>query len=553
MSLRAGLLAVAIALAPALSLAADPRAADKPNIVVVVVDGLGDVASPLGGADKVLPDPEIRARLTPNLDRLAKLGATFTNAQAVDTIKPPGVLSLGATVGSLPALLKAAGYTTAATGLPKDAQEGWDDVRPFAQKAIAPHRLEMGPATKELEIGWPLPTWGRLTPLDRRRKEDLSIEAWEELTESLDDQLAAAWAAERIATGDASSSQLVYVELPSPAVPYHGFVAPGVFYERFPVDQIVVPQANPTDLEDLPEGRWTKGRSSTAIDEDDRLAAVQAYLAAVSAADYALGKVVDAVEAVNSDDDPSNDWALVFVSKRGTPLGHKGVWAFSPWEAAAHTNLMLYAPGVTTPEQRLDTPVSLSDAAPTIAALVGVEPAPTTAADNLLPLFSTKGGWPGAVAVTTVGDGVRSIRSARFRLVHSADGEEELYDHDHDAEEFYNLLHPINSAVIEKFGMSDTQVEAVRDWLGQRLEEVLSKRKAPEPTQASDSNAPLPGDFNDDGSVDAGDSTVWRDNLGKEVPVGTAGDGDFDGRVEEDDRNVWLNNYGRKREPTDAE
>lgn len=547
MPFRAGLLAAIVtALSPSFL-----GAADKPNIVVVVVDGLGDLATPLGGANEILPDAEIRARLTPNLDRLANLGATFTNAQAVDTSSPPDVLSLGKEGDSLPALLKQAGYETAATGLRKKALAGWDEVRPYEQNAVKLARWEMEPDLLRFG-GIPGIQWRRFIPTTERRKDDLSIEAWERLTESLDDQLAAAWVADRIATKEAiAEPQFTYVELPSPAIPNRMWEAPGIFFDRFPLDQIVVPMIDPDDFNNLPAGRPKFGVMHAPFGVDEWPAILQAYLAAISATDYAIGKVVDAVEAVNNDEDKSNDWVLVVVSKRGFQYGLKGTWGFSPWEDSTRSNLMIYAPGVTTPEQRIDTPVSVGDVAPTIVALAGVELPQPIVGDNLLPLISTKYGWPGAVAMTTVNEAAKSIRSHRFRLVRYGDGSEDLYDHDHDSEEIYNLLDPQHAESVKKFGMSDMQVEAVRKWLSDRLDEQVALGIALGLKPKSDAN--LPGDFNNDGNVDAADSTVWRDNLGKEVPVGTQGDGDFDGRVEEDDRNVWLNNYGRKREPAAAE
>jgi arylsulfatase A-like enzyme len=550
MPFRAGLHIIAamaaIALAPALV-----SAADRPNIVVVVVDGLGDLATPLGGANEILPDPEIRARLTPNLDRLAKLGTTFACAQAVDTAKTPDILSLGKEGESLPVLLKQAGYETAATGLRSKASKGWDEVRPYEQNAVKLARWEMEPDLLRFG-GEPGIKWRRFIPTTERRKDDLSIEAWERLTQSLDDQLAAAWAADRIAKKEADAEpQFAYVELPSPAIPHQMWEAPGIFFDRFPLDQIVVPKIDPDDFKDLPEGRPKFGVIHAPFGIDEWPVMLQAYLAAISATDYAIGKVVDAVEAVNNDEDESNDWVLVVVSKRGFQFGLKGTWGFSPWEDSTRSNLMIYAPEVTTPEQRIDTPVSVGDVAPTVAALAGMELSQPIVGGDLLPLMSTKGGWPGAVAMTTVQGAAKSLRSQRFRLIRYGDGSEDLYDHDHDAEEAYNLLDPQHGETVKKFGMSDTQVEAVRKWLGDRLNEQVALRIAPALKPKSTAN--LPGDFNNDGSVDAADSTVWRDNLGKEVPVGTQGDGDFDGRVEEDDRNVWLNNYGRKREPTAAE
>lgn len=50
-----------------------------------------------------------------------------------------------------------------------------------------------------------------------------------------------------------------------------------------------------------------------------------------------------------------------------------------------------------------------------------------------------------------------------------------------------------------------------------------------------------PGDYNRDGQIDAGDFTVWRDNLGN-APLlpGYGADGDFDGATGNSDYGVWL-------------
>lgn len=53
----------------------------------------------------------------------------------------------------------------------------------------------------------------------------------------------------------------------------------------------------------------------------------------------------------------------------------------------------------------------------------------------------------------------------------------------------------------------------------------------------------LAGDYNNDGVVDAGDYTVWRDSVGS-TSGPLAADGDNDGDVDLDDYNLWRNNYG---------
>lgn len=56
----------------------------------------------------------------------------------------------------------------------------------------------------------------------------------------------------------------------------------------------------------------------------------------------------------------------------------------------------------------------------------------------------------------------------------------------------------------------------------------------------------LPGDYNNDGAVDAADYTVWRDNLGSEVVLSND---TSPGRVTELDYEVWKGNFGRVWSP----
>ncbi len=55
----------------------------------------------------------------------------------------------------------------------------------------------------------------------------------------------------------------------------------------------------------------------------------------------------------------------------------------------------------------------------------------------------------------------------------------------------------------------------------------------------------LIGDYNRDDIVDVADFTVWRDSLGKQVPIaGFGADGNFDGIVDDSDRIVWQESFG---------
>ena len=54
----------------------------------------------------------------------------------------------------------------------------------------------------------------------------------------------------------------------------------------------------------------------------------------------------------------------------------------------------------------------------------------------------------------------------------------------------------------------------------------------------------LPGDFNQDGVVDAADYVLWRNTKGQ-TGTGLAADGDDDQTVDQADYNLWRANFGR--------
>ena len=59
-------------------------------------------------------------------------------------------------------------------------------------------------------------------------------------------------------------------------------------------------------------------------------------------------------------------------------------------------------------------------------------------------------------------------------------------------------------------------------------------------------SASLPGDFNQNGSVDAADYTVWRDTLGL-AGAGLAADGNLDNAVDVRDYDLWKFHFGETR------
>lgn len=62
------------------------------------------------------------------------------------------------------------------------------------------------------------------------------------------------------------------------------------------------------------------------------------------------------------------------------------------------------------------------------------------------------------------------------------------------------------------------------------------------------SRGAIPGDFNNDGIVNAADYTVWRDNLGATTENALVGNGNGTSGVDVGDYDVWLANYGAEVE-----
>jgi hypothetical protein len=56
--------------------------------------------------------------------------------------------------------------------------------------------------------------------------------------------------------------------------------------------------------------------------------------------------------------------------------------------------------------------------------------------------------------------------------------------------------------------------------------------------------APLLGDYDGSGVVDAADYTKWRDTLNSNVPNGTGADGSGNGLIDQADYDIWKSNFG---------
>ena len=187
---------------------------------------------------------------------------------------------------------------------------------------------------------------------------------------------------------------------------------------------------------------------------------VQAYLACLAFVDDQVGKILKAL-----DESPYRDNTIVVLTgDNGYHVGEKDcITKWHLWEESTRVPLFIHMPNSKTNGQTCDHPVSLIDLYPTLVDLCGLPKEPNKGHSDisldgysLRPFLKdpARQDWDGpAVAFMGVRDleGVKkynsaymkeahfSVRSKRYRYTLCADGEEELYDHKNDPNEWTNL------------------------------------------------------------------------------------------------------------------
>ena len=412
-------------------------AAPKPNLLMIAVDDLNDWVGCLGG------HPQTR---TPNLDRLAARGLLFTNAHCNAPLCNPSRASLmtgirPSTSGvhdngqpwrespalknavTIPQHFRAQGYRVVGGGkiyhgAYPDAPS-WDEYFPDQVKNKPNDPLPpVRPAN-----GLPKPgnlDWGPVNVPDGRMGDAQVVD----------------WALDQLNKPQAKPL-LLGCGLFRPHLPWH---VPGKYFDLFPLNNIVLPQVNPDDLDDVPPigVQFAKPNGDHALITGHKKwkDAVQAYLASIAFMDAQLGRLIDGFDRSPR----AAETHIVLWSDHGWHLGEKLHWRkFSLWEESTRNVFLTVAPGITTPGTRCHRPVSLIDLYPTLNDLFGLPPRSGLEGRSLMPLLRDPSLMWDAPVLTTYFRDNHSLRNERWRYTRYSDGGEELYDHRADPMEWTNL------------------------------------------------------------------------------------------------------------------
>ena len=463
-------IALLSATAPLLAAAA-PKQGEKPNVLFIAFDDLNDWVGCLGG------HPNAK---TPNIDKLAKDGILFTNAACSAPVCNPsrvsiltGMLpsttgvynnrkhmrtsSVGASVVTLPQYFKQFGYKTLRTGkighhLSPVDKPSWDENFPSdtKHKPLASTPEGIRSFEKEGSFKW------KFGPLNMKDKET-------------DDGMVASWAVDQL-NKKHDKPFFLAVGMYHPHLPWF---APKKYFDMHPLDSIQLPKVKDDDRNDISDfaQKWDNNHGNehhkTITSEPGMWKKkVQAYLASCSFADAQIGRVVDALKKTEYADNT----IIVLWSDHGWHLGEKQHWTkFTLWEESARIPF-IFAGSAIKDERRGQTtpnPVSLVDVFPTLVELCDLPKYDKNDGISLVPILNNpKMEWE-QPALTTHGANNFSLRTTRWRYIRWRTGDEELYDHQNDPNEWTNLATKPEYAELKKslakwFPPEDTSVKLMK-------------------------------------------------------------------------------------------
>lgn len=408
------------------------RSGSKPNVLFIAADDLNDWTGFLGG------HPQAR---TPNLDRLAARGITFTRAYCSAPACNPSRASLltgvrPASSGvyhnnqpwrpvladavTLPRYFKSAGYHVVGGG--KIFHGKYEDPASWDQYyKLGPGDHPRPPKTPVNGIeGAAHFDWGPVDVDDEAMGDFKTVSrAADYLKQSHDRPF------------------FLAVGMIRPHLPWY---VPRKYFDMFPLSSIKRPEVKAGDLDDIPPGGLAmakrNGDHRKVVEAGQWEKAVQGYLANIAFVDAQIGRLLDALDASGH----AKDTIVVFWGDHGWHLGQKEHWRkFALWEETTRVPLIIAAPGVARPGGISPRTVSLMDLYPTLIELGGLSPKAGIEGLSLVPLLKDPGAEWDHPAVTTEGRNNHAVRSERWRYIRYADGKEELYDHDHDPKEWANL------------------------------------------------------------------------------------------------------------------
>ncbi len=429
------------------------HSADRPNVLFITVDDLNDWVGCLGGNSDAQ---------TPNLDRLAGQSILFNNAHCQVALcyasrasfmtgmyaSKTGIYNNSSKSATesyrlakhMPVLFREYGYRTMCMGKIYHNDHGkrayWDEI---------------GPKTLR---------WGPEPPAGRQFAKRFGNDAQDSLAwAALDiekggmpDEQIAAWGIEKLSQ-DYDQPFFLSLGFYKPHTP---MTAPKRYFEQFDRDTLQLPRVLENDLDDVPEAgrRWVLDRSKLIAEDAVRQYSptyrrelVHAYHACVALIDDCIGQVLEKL-----DNSPYADNTIVVLcSDHGWHLGEKYHWRkWMLWEESTRSILIVRSAKASNIAGVCKRTVGLIDIYPTLTELCKIQAPSNLQGQSFARLLDNPDGEWKRPALTSTKAGNHSVRSDRWRYIRYVDGSEELYDHENDPNEWYNVASELSMTAIKK-------------------------------------------------------------------------------------------------------
>lgn len=421
------------------------KVVEKPNVLFISVDDMNNSLACYGHSEMI----------TPNIDRIAKMGVKFDRAYCQFPLCSPSRVSLMTGLRpdqthvydlklnfrdvlpdavTLPQMFMRNGYYAARVGKiyhygnpGQIGTPGLDDPASW-NEALNPRGREKD---EEKLLANHTPGRGLGSALCFQRSEGTD----EELTDGI-----VATETIRLLKEHKDRPFFIAAGFYRPHCPY---VAPKKYFDLYPLDKVTIPPGPYHEIRSAPASAMesVKPWPWFGATEEQVREAKQAYLATISFVDAQIGRVLDALEKEGLTDDT----IIVFWSDHGYHFGEHGlIMKMSLWEESARVPMLIAAPWAKGNGMACARTVELLDIYPTLAELAGLTPPAGLGGASVAKLLEDpKAKWD-KPAFTQLWRGKfsgHSIRTERWRYTEWDGGEQgtQLYDHERDPHELKNL------------------------------------------------------------------------------------------------------------------
>ena len=432
----------------------------KPNILIIMSDEHAPMYSSVYG------HPIVR---TPNMERLARAGATFDAAYCNSPLCMPSRMSfmtgrfvhkIGAWDNWTPMRsdqvtwahrLRAVGYDVVLSG--KQHFGGADQYHGFQRQLARDLHAERYHAIHAWDEG--------IAP---------AAEPWHEVyeagpgnTEELEvDDLVQERALEFLS--DPARRDKPWALNVSFIAPHFPYIVPPRFWELYPPEEMDLPHIPAGHLENLhPMAQRIRAMFGFPQFPDDVVRRARAgYYALITYLDEKIGELLDALEASGQ----RENTVVIHLSDHGDMNGEHGMWRKSNfYEASSRVPLQVVWPGRVAPGQRLSQVASLVDVSATICAIAGDACDLPLDGDSLLPLLTGDDEtWKDEAFCEYLAHGtdrpMAMLRRGRYKLNYSWGDPVELYDLEADPGE----LHDLSNEAAHQPLIAEMKAALLADW-----------------------------------------------------------------------------------------